>query len=398
MFPDSLAEVDQWISHIDQNIQSIKKQNVVQTTYQSTTSTTTSTTNYTTTASTPNNTTLNNNPPKVNNDHESDGSVEQHLPFSSGQNGGVRNGLEAARDLIPYLQPGPDEEGRIHEFWQIWAESIPQRTELEEGGEIVFEVSASADLEKLSWRSSGPQHIFIQKMVDFFWNVGAPEEEIERLNEVGSEVNPAIIGSWIDMSSKGGMDGGWFFPVDCPLNLALKSSDEGAACMILERWASSKAISQVTSLGRDMGAAPPRQTEVKFFVPGNNYDTKLSTALSAYQALNVPEIPQEALGYVKGQCGDGPNPKLSMSVVTSSEGVVRLGVLFPSPSKKAVQNLCQMTEAAFNALQNFENALGVKAPAYVELQYLMKGYGYGVYKEGFDVVFHYKAGIEDVLV
>lgn len=32
---------------------------------------------------------------------------------------------------------------------------------------LVFEVSASADLEKLSWRSSGPQHIFIQKMVYF---------------------------------------------------------------------------------------------------------------------------------------------------------------------------------------------------------------------------------------
>lgn len=44
-------------------------------------------------------------------------------------------GLEAARDEIPYLQPGQEgtEEGRIFEFWQIWSESIPSRSELEEG-------------------------------------------------------------------------------------------------------------------------------------------------------------------------------------------------------------------------------------------------------------------------
>lgn len=67
-------------------------------------------------------------------------------------------------------------------------------------GAISFQVATSADTEKLTWRSSGPQNIFIQKMVDFFWNVGAPETEIDRLNDVGALINPIQIGSWIDMS------------------------------------------------------------------------------------------------------------------------------------------------------------------------------------------------------
>ena len=41
-----------------------------------------------------------------------------------------------------------------------------------------------------------------QKMVDFFWNVGAPESEIDMLNEVGAAINPGKIGSWIDMSAR----------------------------------------------------------------------------------------------------------------------------------------------------------------------------------------------------
>lgn len=80
-----------------------------------------------------------------------------------------------------------------------------------------------------------------------------------------------------------------------------------------------------------------------------------------------------------------------IQVVTSSEGMVRLGLLFPNPSKNAMQSLCNMSNASFSALMSFESALGVEktGPAFVEFQYLMRGYGYGVYKEGFDVVFHY---------
>lgn len=73
------------------------------------------------------------------------------------------------------------------------------------------------------------------------------------------------------MSGKGGMDGGWFFPVETTLELAIKSSDEGPACVQFERWASSKNIDTIASVGRDMGAAPPRQTEVKFAIPGGSF-------------------------------------------------------------------------------------------------------------------------------
>lgn len=49
----------------------------------------------------------------------------------------------------------------------------------------------------------------IQQLVDFFYIVGAPEEEIEKLNLVGEKINPDRIGSWINVSELGGIDGGW---------------------------------------------------------------------------------------------------------------------------------------------------------------------------------------------
>jgi len=68
-------------------------------------------------------------------------------------------------------------------------------------------------------------HLF-KKWLIFFWNVGAPEGEIDRLNDVGATLNPERIGSWIDMSAKGGMDGGWFFPVKIPFENASQATDK----------------------------------------------------------------------------------------------------------------------------------------------------------------------------
>lgn len=151
--------------------------------------------------------------------------------------------LAAAKNCIPYLM---EESSKVLEFWQIWTESVPLLTDLQPGNAIEFHVAASADMQKLTWRTAGPQNIFIQKMVDFFWNVGAPESEIDRLNDVGALINPVKIGSWIDMSAKGGMDGGWFFPVEIPLERAIEASDAGDPTRKVSEWAKNNGVTQLS--------------------------------------------------------------------------------------------------------------------------------------------------------
>lgn len=85
------------------------------------------------------------------------------------------------------------------------------------------------------------------------------------------------------MSAKGGMDGGWYFPVDIPLDLAVEAADTGIFLIIIFilfiiilgeaikkflEWGKRTEITTIFSVGRDMGAAPPRQTELKFKLPG----------------------------------------------------------------------------------------------------------------------------------
>jgi len=276
------------------------------------------------------------------------------------------------------------------EFWQIWSESIPPGEDLSAGMTIDYRVATSADMQKLQWRVAGPQNIFIQKMVDFFWNVGAPESEIDRLNDVGALINPVKIGSWIDMSAKGGMDGGWYFPVEIPLKLALEAADPGEPTKKVGEWAENNGVAHCYTGGRDMGAAPPRQTEMRIKLPGNDFNNQLRIAIDAFFMFGFPAIPEDALKILREHEIDG----LCLSIVTSSEGFVRLGLLIPKPPQSAVSAMYNIS-GVYHGLSTFQNALNVSVPTWVEYQYLMKGFGYGVYKEGFDVVYHFDVG-EDV--
>ena len=95
---------------------------------------------------------------------------------------------------------------------------------------------------------------------------------------------------WIDMSVKDGMDGGWFFPVPMALSLCIDAADPGTPTQQLAEWfdflcfcvdfvffleieiiffclfdvfrAAQHGVEQCLAVGRDMGAAPPRQVKL----------------------------------------------------------------------------------------------------------------------------------------
>jgi len=295
--------------------------------------------------------------------------------------------LVGAKASIPFLQ---EPESKVLEFWQIWFESIPPKEDLTTGMGIDFHVSTSANMQKLTWRTGGPQNIFIQRMVDFFWNVGAPESEIDKLNDVGADINPHKIGSWIDMSAKGGMDGGWYFPVDITIKQAIDAADKGDAVEKFKDWCNKHGIDKCLSVGRDMGAAPPRQTEFRIKLPGLDFDNQYRVAIDAWDMFGFPSMPDEILKILKSSGKMG----CYLSIITSSDGFVRLGLLVPSPGTDTVVKLCQAVGSKSDALTQFEQSIGGHGPAFIEYQYLMSGYGYGVYQEGFDVVFHYNVGEE----
>jgi hypothetical protein len=115
-----------------------------------------------------------------------------------------------------------------------------------------------------------------------------------------------------------------------------------------------------------MGAAPPRQTEFKFKLPGSSFEEQLNIALDAYTTFGVPTIPEDALKVLKES---KPTETLCFSVITSSEGFVRVGLMVPKPSSETVIALCAICSGNNDELASFEASLGADGPSYAEYQY-----------------------------
>jgi len=225
-----------------------------------------------------------------------------------------------------------------------------------------------------------------KKWLIFFWNVGAPEGEIDRLNDIGGLINPSTIGSWIDMSTKGGMDGGWVFPVTVSMADALKACDEGEPLSKLDQWTKTHNAGTCITVGRDMGASPPRQTEIRFTVHGGTFETQFQLVQDAFQEFGFPVLPQHYINLIQ----EWKPKSMDLSVITSSEGFVRIGLILPEPEENLVSQICNLNGGNIGALLNFHQKMKIKKPAFVEFQYLMDSFGYGVYNEGLNVVFHYQ--------
>ena len=119
------------------------------------------------------------------------------------------------------------------------------------------------------------------------------------------------------MSGKGGMDGGWYFPVDIPLKLAVEAADPGDAVKTFVEWSERHGVGNAFAVGRDMGAAPPRQTEIRFKLPGNSFEDHVSIAMDAFTTFGFPQIPDDAVKVLRESKATEP---CCLSVITSSEG------------------------------------------------------------------------------
>jgi hypothetical protein len=277
--------------------------------------------------------------------------------------------LKAAKDAIPSAL-----SETANDFWEIWTTSIPHSA-----SDLSLSLSATPDMSELTWRVIGPQQSLIQEMVDFFWNVGAPDEEIDRLNNIGGVINPAYIGSWIDMSILGGMDGGWIFPGEMTTHDGLEACDEGEARTKLDNWLKNNSITNGILLARDMGASPPRQTEIRIAL-AHEFPKNFELIVSALKAFSVPEIPSDFQKTIKKWAPK----KVELSVVTSSEGFVRVGLIFPDPTQEVVESMGGHNRPFMDFQKNIK-----RQASFIEVQYLMSGFGYAVYQEGYKIKLHY---------
>jgi len=282
----------------------------------------------------------------------------------------LMNRMNDARNLIPYLS---GDETELTAFWDMWKESLQLSSVSTQ-----IEVSISGDMQQLHWESTTSSKSVLPSISKFFNDVGAPESEVEFFNSRIKELNPSHIGSWIDVSMADGMDGGWKLVTNSiSIDNALKNSD-GEFPQKIRQWANKYKLTPAIIV-RDVGESLPRPSELRFCFD----ETGREKCLEAWSYFGIPSISKEFLDLLQSAAN------WNVVINFTTESIVRLGIQAVIKDKTHFHQLCSTNGNNKEKLIQFGTALGKEIPNIVEFQYLIDSFGYGVYKEGFDLHFIY---------
>jgi len=88
---------------------------------------------------------------------------------------------------------------------------------------------------------------------------------------------------------------------------------------------------------------------------------------------------------------ENSKPELLLSICVAEDEFSKLGILFPVAAIETVEKVCEMFGNSYSTIQkvlkNF--SLPKKPNAYIEFMVLREGFGFGVYQEGFNAIFHF---------
>ncbi len=270
----------------------------------------------------------------------------------------MRERLNLARMVASAADPPRDEP------LSAWLASVPVPPDLTDVETVLFRVSATCTLRRLTWWADGEPGLFLPAMADYFERVEASAAELDRLSEIGPRLQPERLGYWVTVG-EGLFDAGWYFPADIPVAEACDFAPAGQANDSVRAWAAAENITACASLGRSIGQGNPF-TALQMALPAGTAQQQVEAALRLFDRLRVPDPPELALGAILNI----ERPELAVSVWLLNEGVAKVGLLAPDPSIPLMLDICQ-ADPGFrhaDALATFSGVLGADRPVWVECE------------------------------
>ena len=308
----------------------------------------------------------------------------------------VRTKVLAAKMTVPFLRSDTDAPSQC---WTLWSESVPPKMEIPAGESLRYRALANADFSLTEWAMDGPQNAVVQRMVDFFWAVGAPAHQIDLLNDAGVRLNPARLGSWTRLSAAGAMDAGWAFCERVPLDAALAAVGRGEGAQAVAQWAAAHGVAACRELTHDVSGIPPQTTQLRVELPGADAASQLAVAADALARFRMPPLPEAAATLLCGSQQEGaaqPAPAEPLQLVLSltETTVTAAGLYVPAPSAALVPPLLDFAHGSKDTYERFATGIGSPVPQFVLVTCTAPGAGNTMYKEGFDVLFGWNVGEE----
>jgi len=275
----------------------------------------------------------------------------------------VRLNLQISLSQLPMIEEWMD----IH--LDRWLEHNPTPPDMPNGQGVSYLVMLGSDLQRLWWGSWGDPRGFVPRMADYFKLCNIAKSDAHLLDQIGEQLEPQLVGSWIGVWG-GKVITGWQFFDPQPWPKVERMFGTHEAKYSLKKWVEDHGIERVERFAQSIGDSP--YSEVEFAIPGASVAEQVAVLSAAFAQFTGASLSTAICDRLLGL----PVAQFGLALRIRAGRIVRVGGLVPGTAIEDVAALC--ADAQLSVDPKLDKAVQALAGSVARIEYSRAGDRSGV--------------------
>jgi len=268
----------------------------------------------------------------------------------------LETALQKALSVRLNLQISLSQLQIIQEWMDIhldrWLEHNPTPPEMPNGEGISYLAMIGSDLQRLWWGAWGDPRGFVPKLADYFKLCNIAKSDAALLDQVGEQLEPALVGSWIGVWG-GKVTTGWHFWDPHPWERVEGMFGTHEAKFQLKKFVDDQHIARIERFTQSIGDLA--FSEVELALPGDTVEAQvaaLNAGFAHFTGAPLEPALDERLRAIAV-------PQFALSLRIRGGQVTRVGALAPGVAIADVEGICRAARVPIDdKLAKLAGALG----------------------------------------
>ena len=275
----------------------------------------------------------------------------------------VRLNLQISLSQLPMIEEWMD----IH--LDRWLEHNPTPPDMPDGQGVSYLAMLGSDLRRVWWGAWGDPRGFVPRMADYFKLCNIARSDAQLLDQVGEQLEPKLVGSWIGVWG-GKVTTGWHFLDPYPWERVEPMFGTHEAKFQLKKWVEDHRVERIERFTQSIGDAP--YSEIELAMPGATVDAQVAALSQAFVHFTGAPLAAEIIERLRA----APMPAFALAVRIRGGKVARIGALAPGIDLPGAAAVC--ADAKVGVDPKLEKLVGALGGAIARVEYGRAGERAGV--------------------
>jgi hypothetical protein len=264
--------------------------------------------------------------------------------------------LQRALSVRLNLQISLSQLAIVEEWMDIhldrWLEHLPMPPDMPNGEAVSYLAMLGSDVRRLWWGAWGDPRGFVPRMADYFKLCNVARSDAALLDQIGEQLEPRLVGSWIGVWS-GKVATGWHFWDPHPWDKVEPMFGTHEAKYQIKKWVEDHAIERIERFSQSIGDSA--FSEIELALPGDSVDDQVTALSQAFVHFTGAPLDAALVAGLRTISA----PQFALAVRIRGGKISRIGALIPGVAIGDIQRLCGDAQVAVDArLPKLVGALG----------------------------------------